>query len=236
MTDRAIVTGASKGIGRETARLFRARGWEVLSISRGACPVDDVRSARIDLAEPGWEDAAQRALDDFFAGHVPADRTCLVHNAAWLDHDSALELPAAKLRAVLELNVIVPASLNRLLRARIGAGSSILYLGSTLSEKAVKGAASYATSKHAVVGLMRATCQDLAGAGAHTACVCPGFTDTEMLRAHVPDAAVLQSLGARTTIGRLIEPVEIAELLVFCAEHPVVNGSVLHAHLGQIES
>jgi 3-oxoacyl-[acyl-carrier protein] reductase len=66
--------------------------------------------------------------------------------------------------------------------------------------------------------------------------VCPGFTDTEMLRAHVPDVAVRATLGARTTIGRLIEPSEIADVIVFCIEHPVVNGAVLHANLGQIEA
>ena len=41
---------------------------------------------------------------------------------------------------------------------------------------------SYVVSKHALVGMMRATCQDLAGREIHTACICPGFTDTEMFR------------------------------------------------------
>eukprot|EP01043_Picozoa_sp_COSAG02_P056833 COSAG02_NODE_6801_length_3352_cov_170.007378_3_plen_92_part_00 len=52
------------------------------------------------------------------------------------------------------------------------------FVGSTLSEKAVANTASYVTAKHAMVGLMRATCQDLAAAAApvHTALVCPGFT------------------------------------------------------------
>jgi NAD(P)-dependent dehydrogenase (short-subunit alcohol dehydrogenase family) len=52
------------------------------------------------------------------------------------------------------------------------------FVGSTLSEKAVANTASYVTAKHAMVGLMRATCQDLAVAAApvHTAAICPGFT------------------------------------------------------------
>jgi NAD(P)-dependent dehydrogenase (short-subunit alcohol dehydrogenase family) len=82
---------------------------------------------------------------------------------------------------------------------------------------------------------MRATCQDLAGKGVHTACICPGFTETEMLRAHVGDSQdVLDSIAAGITFGRLIEPREIAEVLYFCARNPVVNGSVIHANLGQI--
>ena len=62
---------------------------------------------------------------------------------------------------------------------------SIIYIGSTLSEKGVANSCSYVTSKHAVVGLMRSTTQDLVGKGIHTACICPGFTDTEMLKNHV---------------------------------------------------
>jgi NAD(P)-dependent dehydrogenase (short-subunit alcohol dehydrogenase family) len=114
------------------------------------------------------------------------------------------------------------------------AGSAVIYVGSTLGEKAVAGAASYVTSKHATIGLMRATCQDLAGRGVHTACVCPGFTDTEMLRAHVGDEGAT-AVAAFSAFGRLITPEEIAETVVWAATHPVVNGAVLHANLGQVE-
>ena len=116
----------------------------------------------------------------------------------------------------------------------MGAGSCILYVGSTLSEKAVPGSFSYVVSKHAIVGMMRGTCQDLAGTGIHTACVCPGFTDTEMLREHVPDDA-MASVSAMSAFGRLIEPAEVAATLLFAAENPVLNGAVLHANLGQVE-
>ena len=98
------------------------------------------------------------------------------------------------------------------------------------------GSCAYVVSKHALIGLMRATCQDLAGRRIHTACVCPGFTDTEMLRAHVGQSAeVLSALAAGVTYGRLIEPEEIARTIHFCALNPVVNGAVLHANLGQVE-
>ena len=85
-----------------------------------------------------------------------------------------------------------------------------------------------------MIGMMRATCQDLAGRGIHTACICPGFTDTEMLRAHVPDDA-MASVRAMSAFDRLIDPDEIADCLYWSAQSPVINGSVLHANLGQIE-
>ena len=116
-------------------------------------------------------------------------------------------------------------------------GSSIIYLGSTLSEKAVPGTASYVTSKHAVVGLMRSTCQDLAGTGIHTACICPGFTDTEMLRDNIgDDPEVLEAIAGMQTYNRLVEPEEIAQAIFSVSQQPVFNGAVLHTNLGQVEN
>ena len=82
---------------------------------------------------------------------------------------------------------------------------------------------------------MRSTCQDLAGEGIHTVCVCPGFTDTDMLREHVGnDAAVLDSLAATVTMGRLVAPGNSRDPLFVCRSQ-VLNGAVIHANLGQIE-
>lgn len=234
MGDWAIVTGASRGIGRATAVRFRQAGWSVMTLSRGPCTVPGVLDVPTDFSAAGWEGPVGEALRR--APGLGQGRLCLVHNAALYAHDDALTLSAEHLRRVLEVNLVAPARLNHLVRAHLTAGSSILYVGSTLSEKAVKGAASYVTSKHALVGLMRATCQDLVGTRVHTACVCPGFTDTELLREHVGrEAAILEQLAERTTFGRLIAPEELAELLLQCALLPVVNGAVLHANLGQIE-
>jgi NAD(P)-dependent dehydrogenase (short-subunit alcohol dehydrogenase family) len=115
-------------------------------------------------------------------------------------------------------------------------GSAILYIGSTLSEKAVAGVFSYVVSKHASVGMMRATCQDLLGQGIHTACICPGITDTEMLQTRVGgDPATLEMLRGMSGEGRLIEPEEIAKVIVMAADQPVLNGAIIHANLGQRE-
>jgi NAD(P)-dependent dehydrogenase (short-subunit alcohol dehydrogenase family) len=235
MADWALITGASRGIGREAAARFRREGWSVMNVSRRPCPVQGVVNVEADLSLPGWEQKVGSALRGALGSG--GGRLSLVHNAALYEHDDALSLTAEHLRRVLEVNVVVPALLNSLARSHLTEGSSILYVGSTLSEKAVKGAASYATSKHALVGLMRATCQDLVGMKVHTACICPGFTDTEMLREHIGgNQAILESVAKRTTFGRLITPEEIADVLFFCANNPVLNGVVIHAHLGQIES
>jgi NAD(P)-dependent dehydrogenase (short-subunit alcohol dehydrogenase family) len=85
--------------------------------------------------------------------------------------------------------------------------------------------------------MMRATCQDLLGHGIHTVCVCPGVTDTEMLRQRAAGRPeVLDALRAMTGEGRLIEPAEIARVIASCADQPVLNGAIVHANLGQRES
>ena len=128
-------------------------------------------------------------------------------------------------------------SLNQLLLPRLPSGSSVLYVGSTLSEKAVPNSFSYVVSKHAQLGIMRATCQDLMGSGVHTALICPGFTDTEMLRTHLGvDPDVGRMIAGMNSFNRLIEPGEIAELIRWAHHNPVINGAVLHANLGQRES
>ena len=150
--------------------------------------------------------------------------------------DRAVDMDLKALRDTLELNVVTPCALNNLLTPQMATGSSILYVGSTLSEKAVANTASYVTSKHAVAGLMRATTQDLIGTGIHTAAICPGFTATEMLLTHVGDNADVRAfLESMSAFNRLIEPAEIAKSLLFCAENPVINGSLIHANLGQVE-
>jgi NAD(P)-dependent dehydrogenase (short-subunit alcohol dehydrogenase family) len=140
------------------------------------------------------------------------------------------------LMEAISVNVLGINTLNRGLVSAMPQGSSILFVGSTLSEKAVAGAFSYIVSKHAQLGMMRATCQDLMGRGIHTAMICPGFTDTSMLRQHVGnDETVLDSLGAMNSFGRLVSPAEIADMILWAHQHPVVNGSVMHGNLGQIE-
>jgi len=197
----AILTGASSGIGAAAAEQFVECGFTVINISRRDCPVPGVETLATDLAD---EQSAARTCTALAAkvSDAGGSPVCLVHNA---------------------VNVVGINSLNRTLLPLMPAGSSVLYVGSTLSEKAVAGAFSYIVSKHAQLGMMRATCQDLMGRGIHTALICPGFTDTSMLRQHVGhDDTVLDSLGKMNSFGRLVAPNEIADLILWAHHHPVI--------------
>lgn len=227
-----VITGASAGIGLATARRFADDGYTVVNLSRRKCPLDVVTHMNCDLSVPGFLDGIAVQLTPLLE---QADQICLVHNASRLENDSAVETPSNRFREIMEINQVAPNSLNYLTIPFMRDGSSILYVGSTLGEKAVPGSYTYVVSKHAMIGMMRATCQDLAGRGIHTACICPGFTDTEMLRHHVPEEA-MDSVRAMSAFNRLVDPGEIADTLHWAARQPVINGAVLHANLGQVES
>ena len=226
-----VITGASAGIGTATAELFQKNGFDVVNLSRRPCPLSGVKNIACDLSQPDFIPAIQSELSDALEG---SKQIALIHNAALLINDNIASTDSAQLRRVLEINIVAASSLNQLLIPRMGEGSSVIYVGSTLGEKAVPNSFTYATSKHAVIGMMRATCQDLAGSGIHTACINPGFTNTEMLRDHVP-VDVMPQIAAMSAFERLIEPEEIATALLFAVQNPVINGAAINANLGQIE-
>lgn len=228
-----IVTGASSGIGRAIATRFLLEGSVVVNLSRRPCPERGVENVSCDLSDPSALDRVAAPLAAFLAD---ADRVCLVHNASIMRRDRIDDLPSAELRAVLELNLVAANGLNQLVLPHMGVGSSIIYIGSTLAEKAVPGVASYVIAKHALAGMMRATCQDLAGRGIHTCMICPGFTDTEQIRAMIgDDPETLAAIAGLSAFDRLIEPEEIADAVSFAARAPVLNGALIHANLGQRE-
>ncbi|MBF66359.1 MAG: short-chain dehydrogenase [Gammaproteobacteria bacterium] len=231
----ALITGASKGIGLATAKQLLQSGWRVVNFSRSPSPAVGVENHAIDLSAADAETRVGQIIGEILP-RSDQQQIALIHNAAKLQNDTADNLTAASFENIIRINVLGPHILNQAIIPRMRDGSSILYIGSTLSEKAVPNSYSYVTTKHAMVGQMRATCQDLAGSGIHTACICPGFTDTEMLREHVDHSnEVLESVSGMSAFGRLIAPEEIAATITFAADNPVLNGSVIHANLGQVE-
>lgn len=222
-----VITGASAGIGLSTASLFHEHGYRVVNLSRRRGGFEHGTWIAADLAAPGWIEPVSRPL---IAEIQHASEVVIVHNGALLVQDSVDRSDDDALLQVMQANVIAAIQLNRLLLPYLDAGSAIIYIGSSLSEAAVPNRLSYTVSKHAQLGLMRATAVELQGRGMHTACICPGLTDSELALQHVRDDNAEQLVLQDARLHRALKSAEIAGMVYFCAVTPAVNGAVIHAN------
>ena len=227
-----IITGASSGIGYATAKLFQEDGYQVINLSRSKINLKNSNHLTADLSKRDWSNEVSKKLSSIL---TDSSEISLIHNASMMQSDNVENIDINNLRDIYEVNLVAPAILNKIIIPYMKNGSSILYVGSTLSEKAVPQMSSYVTSKHGMIGLMRSTCQDLFGRYIHTACICPGATETEMLQEYVQgNQEALDMMAQTLSENRLISSEEIAKTLFFCAKNSVINGSVIHANLGII--
>jgi NAD(P)-dependent dehydrogenase (short-subunit alcohol dehydrogenase family) len=232
MKGTLVITGGSHGIGRATAETFLQDGWRVVSLSRTQCDNRSVRTILVDLSDQnlpsgGWREELKQQCDG-------SSRVCVVHNAGQFVRDDVDKVDLEFLHRAFRLMVVAPCVVNEILLPMLGDRSSLIYVGSTLGELGVPHAFSYISIKHAVIGMMRATQQDLSGRGVHTCCVCPGVTATRMVTG---DAARPDDFAqTRVSMRRLLQPGEVADVIRFAADNPSINGAVIHANLGQENS
>ncbi len=217
----ALITGATAGIGAATARLFAARGARVLltgrnEVSGGALAAElngDFLAA--DIAAPetparltAWAKARHGRLD------------ILVNNAGILFQGDAPHCTDAEWDRTMLVNV---TSVFRLSRAVVGqmaeqGGGAIVNVASDWGLVAADKAVAYGTSKGAIIQLTRSMAKDHARQGVRVNAVCPGDTDTAMLRREAGDSpARLAELGEAIPLGRLGRPEDVAAAIAFLA-------------------
>jgi len=229
----AVITGASSGIGEATAQQFLDNNISVINLSRTPCTLPNVHNFSVDLSDLTSLEQCSVYLQKMISEDAVIT---LVHNAGIFLQSTVRNTTLEVWQQTLAVNLIAPSMLTQYLLPRMLPGSSILYIGSTLAEKAAPHCASYVASKHALIGLMRATMEDLAHTGIHTVAICPGFTDTAMLRHRVNNNALtLERFGKSNGMGRIASANEIARIVLFCADNPALNGTVMHANCGQLD-
>jgi len=192
----AIITGASRGIGRAIALRFSGEGARVGLIARTEAALAEVAraclargAARAAIAVADVADAAQvgRAATSLRAELGPAD--VVVNNAGAVLHKAALEVTDAEWRRVIGVNLDgtfhVTRAFGQDLRARKG---RVINMASIAGREGTPMLAAYCAAKHAVVGFTRALAEELRSAGVTVNAICPGSVDTEMLRQGLPDA------------------------------------------------
>jgi 3-oxoacyl-[acyl-carrier protein] reductase len=253
-----VVTGASRGIGRETARRLCAEGASVLLVARGS---DDLAAAveecgaqggsaealELDVTDPG---AGERMLEESESRFGSLD--VLVNNAGtarWRDLD---EIPEEDWYAAWELNVMAPLRAMRAAippMARRGWGR-VVNVSSTAAKRPSANMAEYSVAKAAELSLSRLFADRHAGDGVLVNAVCPGPVKSELwmdegglldqskaLAGHDSRDEALEAAGSKRPIGRLAEVGEIAAAIVFlCSEQAsYVSGAAWSVDGGTVQ-
>jgi 3-oxoacyl-[acyl-carrier protein] reductase len=230
---RALVTGASGGIGSAIARALHAQGAEVALTGRRREALDALAAelgdrASVDVAELTDSASAERLV----AAADPLD--ILVNNAGITRDMLALRLKDADWDAVLETNLtgafrLSRAALKGMLKRRRG---RIVYITSIVGVTGNAGQANYAAAKAGLIGMSKALAQEVAARGITVNCVAPGFIDTAMTQAL--DEKQRTALLGRIPAGRLGAGADVAAAVVFLASEEAgwMTGQTLHVNGG----
>ena len=233
----ALVTGASRGLGRALAIALAEAGADVACASSqpdGArATADLVRS----LGRNAWTvhaDLADRAAVEAMASDVERQVSALdilVNNAGDIARHPATEFPVEDWDRVLHTNLDAAWLLSqRFGRCMIERGSGkIINVASVLSFSGGLTVAAYAASKHALAGLTKALANEWAARNVQVNAIAPGYFATDNTQALRENAARVTQINARIPAGRWGEPRDLAGAIVFLASaaSDYVNGHVL---------
>jgi 3-oxoacyl-[acyl-carrier protein] reductase len=225
----ALITGGAAGIGRATAERFAEEGARVV-----ICDVDQAAGrealvalgpgARFDAVNVADRQAVQAWVDDVAANYGQID--VLVNNAGVLrdatlvkvqDGQLVRQMPEADFDLVISVNLkgvfnCAQAVAPHMIRQKSGV---ILNATSIVGEDGNFGQTNYVASKAGVIGMTKVWARELGRHGIRVNAVAPGFTATEMVKA-MPEK-VLEGMKARTPLGRMGEPRDIANAYLFLA-------------------
>ncbi len=220
-----LITGVAGGIGSVTAQVFAKTGWRVVGVDQRFVETpDDIHLfIRADIADPV-------AAEDLFAqvaqreGQIDA----LVNNAAIQICKPLLEMSVHDWDSTMASNVRSVFLAVRYAYPLMSAhGGSIVNVSSVHAIATSANLAAYAASKGALLALTRAMAVELAPAAIRVNAVLPGAVDTPMLHAslkrrHKDGSNVhelMAALGRRTIIGRVAQPAEIVQAILFLADN-----------------
>jgi len=220
-TRTALVTGASRGIGRAIAERLARDGWRVELVSRQADKLNEVRAAieaaggkacvhTADISDPKSADQVIAAVEKE-SGPLGA----LINNAGITKDGLLMRMDDADWSAVIDTNLTgafrwIRAASRGMLKARTG---RIVNIGSVVGLVGNAGQANYAAAKAGLIGLTQSVAREFASRGVTCNCVCPGFFDTDMTSVLKEDLKSKVLTGI--PLGRFGKPEEVAGLVSF---------------------
>jgi len=234
---RALVTGASGGIGEAIARALHAQGATVALSGRRRDPLEALAgslAARAHIVPADLADA--KAADALVADATKAmgGIDILVNNAGFTRDGLAMRMSDEDWSQVLDVNLSAAFRLSRavmrfMLRARWG---RIVNITSVVGQTGNPGQANYAASKAGLVGMTKSLAAELASRNITVNCVAPGFIDTAMTQGLAEEQKT--RLMASIPMGRFGGGVDVAACVAFlCSEEAAyITGQTLHVNGG----
>jgi NAD(P)-dependent dehydrogenase (short-subunit alcohol dehydrogenase family) len=229
----ALVTGAGSGIGLATARRFAVEGAVVVAAILDEAQRPAVATLDAQILDVREEADWDRVLDHVEAAHGGLD--VLINNAGIHRLGTAEATTRELWDAVMEVNLFgtflgckktIPAFRRR-------GGGAIVNLSSIAGIRGVPGQVAYATTKGAIKTLTLALAADHVGDRIRVNCVCPGATETpimdQIVASSADHASFRANIAARTPMGRLAVPEEIAAAIAYLASDDAsyVTGTAL---------
>jgi 3-oxoacyl-[acyl-carrier protein] reductase len=234
----ALVTGASRGIGRAIAMALAAQGMTVIGTATtdaGAAAIGEAlaphggRGLKLDVTDAAALDAA---IDGIVKQH--GGLQVLVNNAGITRDTLSMRMKDEDWDAVLDTNLKAVfrasrAAIKPMMKQRYG---RIVSITSVVGASGNPGQANYAAAKAGVAGMTRSLARELGSRGITVNCVAPGFIDTDMT--HSLPEAQKAALLAQIPLGRLGQAEEIANAVAFLASPGAgyVTGTELHVNGG----
>ena len=243
---RVIVTGAGRGIGRETAQLLAARGARVMGVARST---DELEALGLDYcaADLGTDEGCQRTVEEALSRLGGIDVLVCNHGIGSAHEKRVWEQGPEVWRATMRVNLDGPFYLtHRVLPTMIKQQyGRIVYTSSTAGLIAETAGSAYTASKHGLIGLMRSVATDAGAYGITANAVLPGWVRTEMAERSAAAEAdergitaeeVWSERAALYTAGRVVTPGEVAEAIAFLASprSSGVSGEAVRVALGSV--
>ena len=233
----ALVTGAAGGIGAVIARMLRAEGARVAVADRDVSAIEAEARLPGDLLDPAYADGLPRAATDALDG-----LDIVINNAGVITRGAVTETSDTDWSLSLGVNVEAPF---RICRAAIpimaaAGGGAIVNTASCWGLRPGPSHAVYCMTKAAIASLTQCMGMDHARQGIRINAVCPNEVNTPMLRSGFarrgfdPDQAVAE-LGRTVPLGRIAEPEDIAEVVLFLASGQAryICGSLVEVNGGK---